>query len=60
MEVQATICPKCGKPSWAPYTMKVVGKYGQTYSYLVYRHPDGWRATPRKHTVKIESMNHLT
>ncbi|MGD1055369.1 MAG: hypothetical protein ABR867_04725 [Nitrososphaerales archaeon] len=35
---QVTICPKCDKPAWAPYGMKVTGKYGQVYSYLVYRH----------------------
>jgi hypothetical protein len=49
-----TICPKCGRPSWAPYVMPVKGKYGQVYRYLVYRHPDGRRKTPRKHTVKLE------
>lgn len=50
----STICPKCGKPSWAPYTMKVTGKGGGVYRYRVYRHPDGRRKTPRKHTVKVE------
>lgn len=34
-------CPKCGKPCWAPYTMKAVGKYGQVCQYQVYQHPDG-------------------
>gem|GEM_PF-4557923 len=32
--------------------MKVTGKYGQVYSYLVYRHPDGRRRTPKKCTIK--------
>ena len=50
-----TICPKCGKPAWAPYTMKVVGKYGQVYQYNVYRHPDGRRRTPKKCTVKVSA-----
>lgn len=50
-----TICPKCGKPSWAPYIMEVVKKYGQVYRYKVYRHPDGRRRTPRKCTVRILS-----
>lgn len=48
-----TVCPKCHKAAWRPYLMRVRGKYGATYSYLVYRHPDGRRHTPRKHTVKI-------
>gem|GEM_PF-3603946 len=49
-----TICPKCGKSSWAPYVMQVRGKYGQVYTYKVYRHPDGRRRTPRKCTVKAQ------
>ena len=48
-----TICPKCSKPAWAPYVMVVTGKYGQKYYYQVFRHPDGRRRTPRKHTVKV-------
>ncbi len=48
------ICPKCGKPTWAPYVMVVTKKYGQVYRYQVYRHPDGRRRTPRKCTVKAE------
>lgn len=48
-----TVCPKCGKPAWAPYVMQVRGKYGQLYRYQVFRHPDGRRHTPVKHTKKI-------
>lgn len=51
------ICPKCHKPSWAPYVMEVVKKYGQVYRYQVYRHPDGRRHTPRKCTVRIQSTD---
>ena len=47
------VCPKCGKSAWAPYQMKVTGKYGQVYTYEVYRHPDGRRRTPRKCTLKV-------
>lgn len=47
------ICPKCGKPAWAPYVMQVTKKYGQRYKYRVYRHPDGRRRTPRKCTVRL-------
>lgn len=49
-----TVCPRCGKPSWAPYVMKVVGKYGRVYEYLVFRHPDGRRRTPKKCTWKVQ------
>ena len=49
------ICPKCGKPAWAPYLMTVTKKYGQVYSYQVYRHPDGRRRTPRKCTIRVAS-----
>jgi hypothetical protein len=34
--------------------MEVRGKYGAEYRYEVYRHPDGRRRTPKKHTVRIE------
>jgi len=57
-----TVCPKCGKPSWAPYRMRVVKKLAskviggrpvdQVYEYDVYRHPHKSRKNPRKHTVK--------
>lgn len=47
------VCPKCGKESWTPYRAKVKNFYGTTYAYLVYRHPDGRRRTPRKCTVRI-------
>jgi hypothetical protein len=53
MDKQTKICPKCGKPAWAPYLMAVTKKYGQVYQYKVYRHPDGRRRTPRKCTVRI-------
>lgn len=49
-----TVCEKCGKPSWAPYVMRVNKKYGQVYAYKVYRHPDGRRRTPRKCTVRTD------
>jgi hypothetical protein len=49
----STVCPKCGKPSWAPYVMEVRKKYDRVYRYKVYRHPDGRRRTPRKCTWKI-------
>lgn len=49
-----TKCPKCGKASWRPYRMRIQGGDGQVYEYNVYRHPDGRRKTPRKHTVKVE------
>lgn len=56
------ICPKCGIEAWAPYTMKVEGKYGQVYYYQVYRHSlkakprDGRNParTPQKCTVRIQ------
>ncbi|HEV2225694.1 MAG TPA: hypothetical protein VGR56_02685 [Nitrososphaerales archaeon] len=54
MSSQVTICPKCGKPSWAPYVMTLVKKYGQVYSYRDYRHSDGRRRTPRRCTVKVK------
>ena len=54
------ICPKCGKPAWAPYVMKVVGKYGATYEYQIYRHPDGRRRTPKKHTVRVAANARIT
>ena len=54
MEAGALICPKCGRPSWAPYRMRIVGKYGAVYEYEVFRHPDGRRRTPKKCTVRIE------
>jgi hypothetical protein len=53
MDKEPTICPKCGKPAWAPYLMAVTKKYGQVYRYEVYRHPDGRRRTPRKCTVRV-------
>ena len=49
-----TICPKCHKPSWKPYVMKTTNFYGTEYRYLVYRHPDGRRRTPRRCTVGEE------
>ena len=49
-------CPKCHKPAWAPYVMEVTKKYGQVYHYQVFRHPDGRRRTPRKCTVRVESV----
>jgi hypothetical protein len=48
-----TICPKCKKESWKPYIMKTRNFYGTPYEYMVYRHPDGRRRTPRKCTVRI-------
>ena len=53
-EQRSVICPKCHRASWAPYKMKVAKKYGQVYEYLVYRHPDGRRHTPKKCTVKVQ------
>ena len=52
-----TICPKCGKPAWAPYVMSVTKKYGQVYHYKVYRHPDRRRRSPRRCTVKVEESS---
>ncbi len=49
-------CLKCGKSTWAPYEMRIRGKYGQVYLYQVYRHPDGRRRTPRKCTVKTGAV----
>jgi hypothetical protein len=54
------ICPKCGKPAWAPYIMRVTGKYGATYEYQIYRHPDGRRRTPKKHTVRVAANARIT
>jgi hypothetical protein len=48
------ICPKCHRAAWAPYKMQVTKKYGQTYVYLVFRHPDGRRHTPRKCTIRVQ------
>ena len=57
------VCPKpgCHLPAWAPYLMTVKGKYGQVYTYQVYRHSlkvkprDGRNPakTPQKCTIKV-------
>jgi hypothetical protein len=54
VEKRATICPKCGRPAWAPYVMSVTKKYGQVYHYNVYRHPDRRRRSPKRCTAKVE------
>jgi hypothetical protein len=51
---ETLLCPKCGRPAWAPYRMKVMKKYGKVYTYQVFRHPDGRRHTPRKCTVRVQ------
>jgi len=43
-----TICPKCGKKAWKPYKFVIKGKSGKNYTYLVYRHNEKKRHTPRK------------
>jgi hypothetical protein len=43
-----TICPKCGKKAWKPYKFVIRGKSGKNYTYLVYRHNEKKRHTPRK------------
>jgi hypothetical protein len=43
-----TICPKCGKKAWKPYKFVIKGKSGKNYAYLVYRHNEKKRHTPRK------------
>lgn len=43
-----TICPKCGKRAWRPYRFMIRGSSGRKYTYLVYRHKEKGRHTPRK------------
>lgn len=43
-----TICPKCHKKAWKPYRFVIKGKSGKNYTYLVYRHNEKKRHTPRK------------
>ena len=43
-----TICPKCGKKAWRPYKFVIKGNGGRNYTYLVYRHNEKKRHTPRK------------
>jgi hypothetical protein len=43
-----TICPKCHKKAWKPYKFVIKGKSGKNYTYLVYRHNEKKRHTPRK------------
>ncbi len=43
-----TTCPKCGKKAWKPYKFVIKGKSGKNYTYLVYRHNEKKRHTPRK------------
>jgi hypothetical protein len=37
--------------------MKTRNFCGAEYNYLVYRHPDGRRRTPRKRTVRVKDRN---
>lgn len=60
------ICPKCQRAFWSPYRMTVKGKGKleivngepvlRPYVYLVFRHPDGRRHTPRKCTVRVTDL----
>ncbi len=43
-----TICPRCGKKAWKPYKFVLKGNSGKNYTYLVYRHNEKKRHTPRK------------
>lgn len=52
-KIEPTVCPKCHEPAWTPYQSKVTRKYGEVYSYLVYRHPSGSGKSPRKCTVQV-------
>lgn len=49
-----TICPKCHKRAWKPYRFVIKGKSGKNYAYLVYRHNEKKRHTPRKCYVAIK------
>ena len=51
-----TICPKCHKRAWKPYRFVIKGKSGKNYAYLVYRHNEKKRHTPRKCYVAIKGQ----
>ncbi len=50
-----TTCPKCHKRAWKPYKFVIKGKGGRSYAYLVYRHNEKKRHTPRKCYVAIKA-----
>ena len=50
-----TTCPKCHKRAWKPYKFVIKGKGGRSYAYLVYRHNEKKRHTPRKCYVAIKT-----
>ena len=52
-----TKCPKCNKLAWKPYRQNIKSNDGKTYSYLVYRHNERTRRTPRKCYSRIELEN---
>jgi hypothetical protein len=49
-----TTCPRCGKQAWKPYKFVIKGKSGRSYTYLVYRHNEKKRHTPRKCYVALK------
>jgi hypothetical protein len=43
-----TVCPRCRKKAWKPYKFVIKGKSGKKFTYMVYRHNEKGRHTPRK------------
>lgn len=53
----SNICPKCGKNSWSPVLERKIGRKGQVYYYLAYRHLDRRKNAPAKcYLSKEEAM----
>jgi|BEDMetMinimDraft_2_1075160.scaffolds.fasta_scaffold07905_1 hypothetical protein len=44
----SVICPKCGKDAWSPVLERKIGRKGNVYFYLAYRHLDRRKNAPAK------------